>query len=159
MKNIEFSRDLIKGKIAEIIFEQMFRVSGKFTILRFGYEYTQPELAQYQYLTKIKTVLENIRTSPDFILISQNKKEVYLVEVKYRSRRIESNTKKIAEGILETWNPSWLFIASPDGFFFEPCHTIVANKGKIGSLYTKWVDKKTQLEYLKLLKEFEVGCK
>lgn len=36
--NAEFVKDLIKGKVAEIIFEQMFRESGKFTILHSGYE-------------------------------------------------------------------------------------------------------------------------
>ncbi len=44
----KFSHDLIKGKVAELIFALMFRDVGKFTILRFAYEYTLPELAQYQ---------------------------------------------------------------------------------------------------------------
>ncbi|MDE2096048.1 MAG: hypothetical protein KGL39_02265 [Patescibacteria group bacterium] len=44
-KEISFFRDLLKGKIAEVIFEQMFRDCGKFTILPFGYEKTVPEVA------------------------------------------------------------------------------------------------------------------
>ena len=46
MTNIEFSRELIKGKVAEIIFEGS-NVSGsrRFTILRFGYEYTSPTIS------------------------------------------------------------------------------------------------------------------
>lgn len=70
MTNTEFLRELIKGKIAEIIFEQMFREAGEFTILWFGYEYTSPELAQYQHLlTEHKEVLADIRHTPDFILV------------------------------------------------------------------------------------------
>jgi len=152
---LEFSRDLIKGRIAETIFEQMFRESEKFTIIRFGYEYTAPELAQYQDLVEVKEVLENIRHAPDFVLISQDKKEVYLVEVKYRSKRHYAELKEIAEKNLKTWNPSWLFVASPDGFFFEPCNKVVWNNGKIGALYDKWVKKEIQEKYLSLLNEFE----
>ena len=155
-KNTDYSRDLIKGRIAEIIFEEMFRVSGKFTILRFGYEYTLPELAQYEHLAEVQAVLKNIRQAPDFVLISQDKKEVHLVEVKYRSQRSNIKNKEIAKKLLEIWNPSWLFIASPDGFYFDPCNRIVSSGGNIMPLYPTWVDKKVQDEYLKLLKEFEL---
>jgi len=44
-KNIDFSRDLIKGRIAEVIFEQMFREQGQYTVIPFGYEQTVPTLA------------------------------------------------------------------------------------------------------------------
>ncbi|MFA6136315.1 MAG: hypothetical protein WC705_03095 [Candidatus Paceibacterota bacterium] len=155
MTNFEFSRELIKGKIAEVVFEQMFRESGKWTILRSGYEYTLPELAQYQHLAEVKAVMKNIRNAPDFILISQDKKEVHLVEVKYRTHKQSGDLKRISQDVLEFWNPCWLFIASPDGFFFEPCHTVVNNSGKIKALYSTWVSDNTQKEYLKLLNEFE----
>jgi hypothetical protein len=150
-----FVKDLIKGKIAEIIFEQMFRESGQYTILHSGYEYTLPELAQYQHLAEVKAVIENIRNAPDFVLISQDKKEVHLVEVKYRSHRDSENLKQIVGKTLEIWNPSWLFVASPDGFFFEPCNTVLKNNGAIGTLYDKWVAREAQAEYLKLLNKFE----
>lgn len=153
--NIEFSRNLIKGRIAEIIFEQMFRESGKFTILRMGYEYTLPELAQYKQLPEVEKYLENIRHTPDFILISDDKKEAYVVEVKYRSHRKAEDTMSIASNNLKVWDPSWLFIASPDGFFFGPCNTIKNKCGEIGQLFEKWVDKETQDKYLKLMNEFE----
>ena len=151
----KFVQNLIKGKIAEIIFEQMFRESGKYTILHSGYEYTLPELAQYQHLAEIKAVVENIRNAPDFILVSQDHTEVYLVEVKYRTHRDPENLKEIVTKTLEIWNPSWLFVASPDGFFFEPCHTVLKNNGVIGALYDKWVSGDIQIEYLKLLNQFE----
>lgn len=152
-----FSYELIKGKIAELIFELMFRESSQFTTLRFGYEYTMPELAQYHNLIEVKKVLDNIHNAPDFILISNDndKKEVYIVEVKYRTKRDSKEIKKIAEDILKTWNPSWLFIASPDGFFFEPCNTIVKNNGNIGHLYDKWVSEPVMTKYLELLNDFE----
>ena len=155
MTNIEFTRELIKGRIAETIFEQMFRESGMFTILRSGYEYTLPELAQYQHLVEIKAVIANIKNAPDFVLISQDKTEVYLVEVKFCTRRDSKKIKEIVDQTLKIWNPSWLFVASPDGFFFEPCNDISMKNGEIGQLYPKWVELNMQAEYLKILKQFE----
>ncbi|MDD5430946.1 MAG: hypothetical protein PHP03_01860 [Candidatus Pacebacteria bacterium] len=153
--HIKFSKELIKGRIAEIVFEQMFRESGNFTILRFGYEYTLPELAQFQHSVELQKVLENMRHTPDFVLISQSKKEVYLVEVKYRSNYYEDEIKQIAEETLKKWDPSFLFLATPKGFFFGPCNTIVTDNGKIGVLYDKWASKEIQEKYLELLNEFE----
>ncbi|OGM93988.1 hypothetical protein A2524_01700 [Candidatus Wolfebacteria bacterium RIFOXYD12_FULL_48_21] len=154
-QNKDFIKHLIKGKIAEIIFEQMFRESGKYTILRSGYEYTLPELAQYQHIAEIKAVMENIRNAPDFILVSQDKTEVHLVEVKYRANRYTNEVNELATNLLVRWNPSWLFVACPDGFFFEPCNTIANKEGEIGPLFEKWVAPEIQAEYLKLLNEFE----
>ena len=153
--HVNFIKQFVKGKIAEIIFEQMFRESGKFTILHSGYEYTLPELAQYQHFAEVKAVMTNIRNAPDFILISQDKKEVHLIEVKYRSHLYPEDIKEKAENLLRTWNPSWLFIATPQGFFFEPCNTILNNNGEIKPLHETWVDLETQKEYLNLLNEFE----
>ncbi len=156
-KHRTFVKDLIKGKIAEIIFEQMFRESGRYTILHSGYEYTLPELAQYQHLAEIRAVIENIRNAPDFVLVSQDKKEVHLVEVKYRAHRHPDNLKEICEDTLKVWNPCWLFVASPDGFFFEPCNSVLNNNGHIGPLVNeKFVEPQIRDEYLKLLNEFEV---
>lgn len=153
----EFVEGLIKGKIAEIIFEQMFRESERYTILHSGYEYTLPELAQYQQHAEVRAVIENIRNAPDFILVSQDKKEVHLVEVKYRKHRMDYDLKKIAKDTLKFWNPCWLFVASPDGFFFEPCNTVFKNNGRIGALVNeKFVTPKVREEYLNLLNKFEL---
>ncbi len=154
MDNINFSKDLIKGKIVETIFQQMFRENESYTILPFGYEHTTPELAQYQRKIALKKVLQNIRHAPDFILISQDKKEVYLVEVKYRSRLEAHYIKKIVEETLRLWDPSYLFVATPQGFFFGPCNEIFNKDGEIGPLYQKWVNKEVQEKYLNLMNEF-----
>lgn len=158
--NKTFSHELIKGKIAELIFELMFREAGGFTALRFGYEYTFPELAQYQHLVEVKKVLDNIKNSPDFILIKNeknenNKLEVFTVEVKYRAKPDLKEIKEIAEKTLKTWNPSWLFLATPDGFFFSPCNSVVKNEGQMSFLSDSWVSERLRVKYLELLRDFE----
>jgi len=149
---INFSKNLIKGKIAELIFEQMFRESEKYTILHYGYEHTLQELVQYRKTLR-KDVMEDIKDTPDFILMGNNKKDIYVVEVKYRAKIKENDLKKIATNILKKWNPSWLFVASKDGFYFSPCNKIIKT-GKINRLSNSWINKKNQKEYINLLKEF-----
>jgi hypothetical protein len=150
----DFSRRLIKGKIAEIIFQQMFSNTGKFTIIPFGYEYTTPELSQHEKNDKAKEVIDNIRNAPDFALISKNGNSVYLVEVKYRSKIELNKIIEIASAQNKRWSPSYLFVASLNGFYFDNCHNII-NIGKISKLKENWVEKNLQNTYLGLLREFE----
>ena len=156
-KEVSFSRGLLKGKIAEVVFEQMFRDCGKFTILPFGYEKTVPEVAQYQHVVEVKQVLDNIRHAPDFIIITQNHSQVYLVEVKYRHSILEQDIKTVAEQIRQHWDVAWLFLATPQGFFFDPINRVITSGGKISPLQSSWIDDETQKRYLSLLMEFEKG--
>ena len=152
--SLNFSRQLIKGKIAETIFEEMFRVSEEFTIVPIGYEHTTPMLAQYQGHAQIKEVLENIRSAPDFALVSQDKSQVFLVEVKYRNSLHEDSILEIAQETKKRWNPCFLFVATREKFYFSPCNSIIADKGKMEELSEGWIKGEIQKEYLALLQEF-----
>jgi hypothetical protein len=151
---IEFSEQLIKGKIAELIFSQMFRNSNKFTVIPFGYENTFPEIAQYAYMADNTQVLDTIRSAPDFALVSHDKRDVYLIEVKYRSFIDKKHVKEIAEKIQNRWKSVQLFIATPTGFYFGNCSEIVSSEGIISNLNTAWVSENGQKEYVRLLNEF-----
>lgn len=151
---LEFSESLIKGKIGELIFSQMFRNSNKFTVIPFGYENTFPEIMQYAYMAEDKQVLETIRNSPDFALVSHDKREVYLIEVKYRHILHENYTLEVAEKIQTRWKSVKLFIATPNGFFMGNCDDIIHDNGKISPLGNDFVEEKIQEEYIKLLNEF-----
>jgi hypothetical protein len=149
-----FAHDLIKGKIAETVFELMFRESNWFTVIPIGYEYTVPELAQYNHFVHVQKVLDNLRDAPDFALISQDKKSVYLVEVKYRTSIDNTEVIKTAFELKERWDPTYLFMATPEGFYFDPCNTIIICNGFKEQMKESWVNKETQTKYLELLKEF-----
>ena len=152
---IKFSEDLIKGKIAETIFEQMFREAGKFTIIPFGYESIVPDLSQCKKFSKAQKVIDNIRHSPDFVLISQSKESVYLVEVKYRSEFFKESMKKLAIKQKSRWHPSWIFVATLSGFHFDNCSNIIKNDGDVAELEDWLISKELQNKYLNLLKKFE----
>jgi hypothetical protein len=150
----DFSHRLIKGKIAEIVFDQMFRTTDVFTIIPFGYETRLPEVAQNVNLVEYKNVLDQIRTSPDFALVSHDKTQVYLVEVKYISILNKDEVLSIAEKIHTKWKVVWLFVATPHGFYFESCAKIIKKQGDIARLSQSCVNLETQKEYLQVLNDF-----
>lgn len=152
--NIVFSRNLIKGRIAEVIFEQMIREEGEYAVIPFGYEHTVPTLAQYRHLTDVKDVMDNISDAPDFALVSEDKTKLYLVEVKYQKILNHEEVLRHAEKLLERWKSPWIFIATKAGFFCAPCSS-VRHTGRITELPNSWVAPDRQEAYLKLLNEFE----
>lgn len=151
---IEFSRNLIKGKITEVVFEQMMREEKRYTIIPFGYEHTMPMLAQYQHLIEVKHVINNISEAPDFALVSEDKSKLFLVEIKYQAKLNVEKLKEYAGKLLKKWDCPWIFVATPDGFYCGMCEWII-KEGRINELSDNWVIKERQIEYLKLLKEFE----
>jgi hypothetical protein len=109
---MDFSKQLIKGKIAELVFDQMFRQSSGYTVIPFGYEAIIPEIIQYAEQADRKGLIENIRNAPDFALVSHDPKQVLLVEVKYRSTLDIEKIKETAQKICQQWKLAWLFLAT-----------------------------------------------
>jgi len=147
-----FAKRLIKGRIAETVFEQMFSEVG-YKVIPFGYERAMPELMHYCKASGAKKVIDNFRSAPDFAVISPNQQMVYLVEVKFRSILDNDEVVKIAKNQLKRWNPSWLFITTKEGFYLDEVSDIVES-GKI-LLMGDEVDSDIQSKYLKLIQEFE----
>ncbi|MFA7169793.1 MAG: hypothetical protein WC178_02980 [Candidatus Paceibacterota bacterium] len=153
-KNIDFARKLVKGKIAETIFAQMLRETKDFTVLEFGYEKIIPELVQQGYTEK-NIAIETLRTAPDFAVINKRTKEVKLIEVKYQRILSYEYTLKNANKMSQSWNPSYLFIATLDGFFFDKIDNIISNEGKISPLKHPQISDEMQAKYIKILTDFE----
>jgi hypothetical protein len=156
MSNIIFARNLVKGKIAETVFAQMLRETKKFTVLEFGYEKVIPELVQQGYDYNNIT-LETLRTAPDFAVINQETKSVKLIEVKYMRTINNDFVLKYAKRMSESWNPSFLFIASLDGIYFDEINKIIENNGEISRLEHSHIPKELQTQYLQILKDFEAN--
>ena len=154
MKNDNFARNLVKGKIAETIFAQMLRETRTFTVLEFGYEKIIPELVQQGY-DENNIMLETLRTAPDFAVINQQTKEVRLIEVKYMRSLNLNYVLRDAERMSESWNPSYLFIATLVGFYFDEINKITENNGEISQLEHPQITKEIQARYLQILKDFE----
>jgi hypothetical protein len=154
MSHIDFARNLVKGKIAETVFSQMLRETRSFTVLEFGYEKIIPELVQQGYDEKNVT-LETLRTAPDFAVINHQTKEVRLIEVKYMRTLNASYVLKDAQRMQGSWNPSFLFIATLDGFYFDEINTIINNNGSISRFEYPQISPEVQSKYLQILIDFE----
>ena len=153
MKNDKFARNLVKGKIAETIFAQMLREMHEFTVLEFGYEKIIPELVQEG--GKNKLMIETLRTAPDFAVINKKTKKVKLIEVKYMRSLNLKYVLNDAKRMSGSWNPSYLFVATLDGFYFDEINEIIKNKGKITRLEHPQIAEEIQARYLQILKDFE----
>ena len=154
MSNITFARNLVKGKIAETIFGQMYRGAGEFTVLEFGYEKIIPELVQQGYKEN-NGMIETLRTAPDFAVIDRRTRNVKLIEVKYMRALNTSYVLKDAKRMSQSWNPSYLFVATLDGFYFDEINTIIDNKGDVSKLDSSHISNELQNQYLQILIDFE----
>jgi hypothetical protein len=150
---IDFSKQLIKGKVAELVFEQMFRRVSGYTVIPFGYESIIPELVQYAEKEDRNGLIENIRNAPDFALVSHDPKQVLLVEVKYRANMDMEEVKQTAKRICEQWKLAWIFYATPKAFYFDFCADI-EHQAKLTLLDEKIIPIEIQAEYLSLLRDF-----
>jgi hypothetical protein len=154
MNHIPFAINLVKGKIAETVFAQMLRETKSFTVLEFGYEKIIPELVQQGY-DENNITLETLRTAPDFAVINQQTKEVRLIEVKYERKLNSGYVLKAAKRMAESWNPSYLFVATLDGFYFDEINKIIENDGEISKLIHPQISEEIQSKYLQILIDFE----
>ena len=154
MSNLDFTRQLVKVKIAETIFSQMFRESGNFTVLEFGYEKVIPEMIQ-QGFNENNPMIETLRTAPDFAVIDRDTRQVKLIEVKYQRSLSSEYTLKAANRMSQSWNPSYLFIATLGGFYMDEIANIIKNKGQIAKLNHPKINSDLQNDYLQILKRFE----
>jgi len=154
MDSVDFAKNLVKGKIAETIFAQMLRETKDFTVLEFGYEKIIPELVQEGCGLESLTV-DTLRTAPDFAIINKKTKRVKLVEVKYQKSLWSEKVFEAATRMSQSWNPSYLFVATLDGFFFDEIEHIIKNKGAIPRLKHPQIKSEVQARYLKILTDFE----
>ena len=151
---LEFSKQLIKGKIAEMIFEQMFRDSGYFTVLGFGYEKVIPELMHRQRDVESENTMELIRRAPDYAVINNDSHDVYLIEVKFRAHPQSHEILETAQRLHDSWKPAYLFLATPHGFYFGKGIEIIKENGHIKPLDHPQLPKELQEKYLGLLNQF-----
>jgi hypothetical protein len=157
-----FAENLIKGRIAETIFELMFREATSFDIYPLGYERTIPILRQVRDKTEqprsraVSQVMDNLSHTPDFLLLLPDKTQVYLVEVKYRRERKAAEVIRIAAKLHDRWHPATLFVATLQGFFYDTCEAIV-KRGEIMPLAENLIPRQIQAYYLRLLHRFETS--
>lgn len=163
MVDNDFAGKLIKGRIAETVFELMFREENKYEVFPLGYEHITPVLRQFrdhpnqEHREIINKVLDNYDSSPDFLLTNKEKSEVYLIEVKFRNwpELYKDESLEIAKEIHERWNPAHLFLATSNKFYYDSCNRIIEKQGHMDPLQDRIIKSEIQNYYLQLLNRFE----
>ncbi len=61
---------------------------------------------------------------------------------------------KTAEKIHDRWKLAWLFVATPDGFYFDSCSNVIEKK-TIMPLNASWVNAELQRKYLEIMNKFQ----
>ena len=112
MTQNNFAESMLKGRMAETLFEEMMRVSGN-TVYRFGYEAIVQNLVQLtEGFNRRSEVGEKIRSIPDFIVLDK-KGEPLLVEVKFRARPndpIHRDTVEILRILEKFWGATLVLV-------------------------------------------------
>lgn len=124
--------------------------------LSLGMKRLYPELIQ-SGISGEDEMIETLKTAPDFAVINRATKEVRLIEVKYRKNIQHGDILRLAKRMSESWNPSYLFVASESGFYFDDIAKIIENKGEISPLKHPQIPDELQSQYLKILNDFEKG--
>lgn len=82
-KEYNFRFNMIKGRIAETLIQELFLSLG-YNVFRYGMENTIPAIMTL--LKGVKTEVANeIKSMPDFVVQNPRNNEVYFVEVKFRA--------------------------------------------------------------------------
>lgn len=144
-------KHIFNQKISEHIFQYMFREAGKYTLIPIGYETTAENLEPYKRHTYVRKILNNLKAAPDFVLISQDKTDVIVVEVEYFPKMEPETVGDMVHTVLRRWDPSYVFIATQTGFYFDSCNSVKSENGHIKLLSEHWVKLELQHKYLDLL--------
>ncbi|MBN8837686.1 MAG: hypothetical protein J0I09_10520 [Sphingobacteriia bacterium] len=82
-KERKYRYGMIKGRIAETLIQELFLSLG-YNVFRYGMENTIPGIMEL--LKGVRSdVAQEIRRMPDFVMQNPKTKDVYFVEVKFRS--------------------------------------------------------------------------
>lgn len=157
MNQTNFAESMLKGRMAETLFEELMHQSGNI-IYRFGYEAIVQNLAQLEgKFDRYSEVGERIRAIPDFIVVDKKGKPVF-VEVKFRWKpELHENDYKMLEKIDKFWGAKIIFLNCWEQPYFRICDPPYLDNAKKLSLKpllneTDWkIDKKIYTEYENLV--------
>src|SRR3989344_3166921 len=121
---------MLKGRMAETLFEELMRQSGNI-VYRFGYEAIVQNLTQLEEkFDRYSEVGERIRAIPDFIVIDKTGKPEF-IEVKFRWRpELHTEDYQKLKQIEKFWNARIVFVNCWEQPYFRIVAPPYINKDK-----------------------------
>src|SRR3972149_1546653 len=119
MNQENFGESMLKGRMAETLFEELLKESGNI-VYRFGYEAIVQNLVQLEEkFDRYNEVGERIRVIPDFIVLNK-KGEPILVEVKFRGERVlHKETIERLDKVNKFWGAKVIFVNCKERPYFR----------------------------------------
>ncbi len=136
---MSFASNLVKGRIAEALIEEMFKEAG-YQVYRFGYEAILQNISQINTDLKDSETKEKIKSIPDFIVVSP-KGSVQLIEVKYSADGKLRRSK--LQKYLYFWNEARIILVTSTEPHFKISY--IRNFMKDGKLYPLEKDRFTTI--------------
>lgn len=112
-------------------------------------------LPAYSFLRRCKKTPAKHPLPPRFGLHSPDTNDVFLVEVKYRKTKDDTELKTLAQQITTNWPLAYLFVATHEAFYFDSCQSLVDHHPQIAPLESIWIPHEIQDKYIQILQEFE----
>ncbi len=148
-----FVKNIIKGKIAEIIVFEMFQEINRFIVIPFGTEMLIPDLLKLEKTEVVQNAIGRLRQRPDLSIVDTQTGSHFLIEVKYRESPTQALMLTLAKDLHESWPSAYLCVVSPLGFFFDSCAEIIAREGDISLIDGAIIPQDIQEKYLKIVQD------
>jgi hypothetical protein len=108
--------NVIKGRIAEAIIEELLRTSGN-RVYRFGYESILKNLVQHDSgFDRYSGNGEQVRSIPDFVVVNADGRS-FFVEVKFRSDPIWLLKSRLLKQLKEYWQAKLILVTITKPYF------------------------------------------
>lgn len=119
MEQQDYAESMLKGRMAETLFEEMMKASGN-TIYRFGYEAILQNISQLrEKFDRYGAAGEKIRSIPDFIVLDKENKPIF-VEVKYRwNSQAHPDDVKRFDMLRELWGATVVLVSCHEKPYFR----------------------------------------
>ena len=146
-----FLKNLIKGKASETLVFEMFQEVSRFIVVPFSTEMIISDLLKIEKSEALLIEVARLRQRPDFSIIDTQTGAHYLTEVKYRENPTPNLILTLAQELYAAWPNAYLCLATPLGFFFDPCEKIIKDQGDIGLMDESILSSDVQEKYKKVL--------
>lgn len=152
--NNNFPENLIKGKIVETVFQQMFLGSDQYEMYSFEATVDFSSIQHLVHHTDIQNIIDGKAPVPQCIVVPKGKDEVYIVNTLYSPSYHSQDLMVLAEKYHSQWEYSWLFFATDHHLHFDSCWNIMNSHGHMDFLPYTWIPRDIQDKYRTLLHQF-----